>query len=79
MHEESAYCGGEYQFQRYRRGEYCSSAPKPTVEPCPKVFPNPDQFLPERFAEGESGGVQARNPYAYIPFSAGPRNCIGQK
>uniref|UniRef100_A0A914X0U1 Uncharacterized protein n=1 Tax=Plectus sambesii TaxID=2011161 RepID=A0A914X0U1_9BILA len=41
-----------------------------------EVFPNPedydpDNFLPERIA--------TRNAFAYIPFSAGQRNCIGQK
>lgn len=41
------------------------------------LFENPEEFIPERFNIERSAETQ--NPFSYIPFSAGPRNCIGQK
>jgi cytochrome P450 len=38
------------------------------------LWPKPDHFCPERFLPG---GIRPSSKFAYIPFSVGPRICIG--
>ncbi|XP_045448416.1 cytochrome P450 9e2-like [Melitaea cinxia] len=42
----------------------------------PKIFPNPEKFDPERFSEENKHNI---NPFTYMPFGIGPRNCIGSR
>ncbi|KAG5322825.1 C4G15 protein, partial [Pseudoatta argentina] len=43
---------------------------QPHLYPNPEIF-DPDNFLPEKTAN--------RHYYAFVPFSAGPRSCVGRK
>lgn len=42
----------------------------------PTEWKNPERFDPERFS---TDGLQARSRFAYLPFSIGPRQCIGNE
>jgi cytochrome P450 len=41
----------------------------------PAFWEDPEAFRPDRFASIDAGG---RHRFAYIPFSVGPRHCIGE-
>lgn len=40
------------------------------------IYPNADTFDPDNFLPEKT---QSRNYYSFIPFSAGPRSCVGRK
>nr|CAD7258623.1 unnamed protein product [Timema shepardi] len=42
----------------------------------PDIYTNPDEFNPDNFLPEN---MNNRHYYAYIPFSAGPRSCVGRK
>ncbi|ORC85657.1 cytochrome P450 [Trypanosoma theileri] len=54
----------------------------------PDIWPDPEEFRPERFldveipnntnAQGNEKYEKSIDPYSFIPFINGPRNCLGQ-
>ncbi|NXG35436.1 CP3A9 protein, partial [Dromaius novaehollandiae] len=50
--------------------------PPYTLHRNPEHWPEPEEFRPERFSKENK---EAIDPYTFLPFGAGPRNCIGMR
>lgn len=63
--------GGRY---RIKKGQWVLVV-LPLVQRDPLVWPNPEEFDPDRFAPGQMKG----RAHAYKPFGTGQRACIGRQ
>ena len=68
-------CTEETEFGGYRipRGAYIAVTMY-ALHRHRDFWPDPDRFDPDRFAANRA---ESRHSYCYLPFSAGPRACIG--
>ncbi|KAM9785645.1 cytochrome P450, family 3, subfamily A, polypeptide 65 [Neosynchiropus ocellatus] len=52
------------------------SVPVFAIHRDPELFPEPEVYKPERFSKENKDKM---DPYSFLPFGAGPRNCIGMR
>jgi C-22 sterol desaturase len=45
----------------------------------PKVYPEPEKLLPDRWTDKDGDDLANKNPKNYLVFGSGPHSCIGQQ
>ena len=52
-------------------------APIDVIHHDAEIYPEPHSFNPERFLE--QSNIKAKDNMSFLPFGAGPRNCLGNQ
>lgn len=70
-------CDGDYEYKgmRFPKGTVIG-APVLRMHYDPRFWKEPEKFDPDRFSKENKLKI---NPMAYLPFGAGPRNCIASR